>query len=364
MVYRASSTSLLHTTTTMATCAVCCERFTAPVSLPCGHVFCRDCIRNTVNAVASPALEHYCPSCRVAYAVVTVDTTLVPPYLRPHVLPPIRPLLLESKEAKQDSHVVESALPPPTSVDSACSESQSSSSSSDSSSFIPVSPAVSSPASVSSLRTSPDSLALHTMPPPTYTSSPEETSPAPPAPAPSFASLRRTAAEADALRMSCQTWRQRAEVHAAANAGLLSFARAARNAALRLRTERDDARRRVAVLERQLMEAMEMQARFQPASQPRAQVQTQATQGQRPKRLLPELLVNTETSRDTSPESVPIRTTQTRPVKRGPSLPNFVVQQRQAMRTVVAGWDAEPSLLGPPLKRRRLTPSPPPVEVA
>ncbi|KAJ7050435.1 hypothetical protein C8F01DRAFT_1179133 [Mycena amicta] len=314
----------------MASCSICYERFSAPVSLPCGHIFCRDCLRRTVEVIQSPSIEHFCPACRKPYSVLSIDTALVPPYLRPHILPPIRPVFFDdaspSESGPESNAPIESVSPPSTSPDSGSE-----------SSFLP-SPSTSSPASQSSLPHTPPTV-LPTMPqlPPLPQSHSSPTS---------LTTLRRTAAEADALRMACQTWRHRAEVHAAANAGLLSFARATRTAAVRMRGERDDARRRVEVLQRQLMEMMAAGCECPPSH------------GQQPaKRMLPELLVNVPNPNQNTkvPVTVPLRSL---PVKRGPSLPSFVVQQRQAMKTAVASWDAEPSLLGPPLKRRKLSPVP------
>ncbi|KAJ7738135.1 hypothetical protein B0H16DRAFT_1325522 [Mycena metata] len=164
-------------------CSICYERFTSPVSLPCGHVFCRECIQRTVDTIKCCSVQHFCPTCRAAYNVVTIDSSLIPPYLRPHVLPPIRPVFFGSG----------------------------------------------SPSSPASAESSHQNTA---------------------------ASIGRVTAEADALRTSCITWRQRAEVHAAANAALLGFARKAKEAALRMRSERDAARSECLVLKRKLSEIM------------------------------------------------------------------------------------------------------------
>ncbi|KAJ6467507.1 hypothetical protein C8R47DRAFT_990405 [Mycena vitilis] len=178
------------------TCSICFERFTSPVSLPCGHVFCRECIRRTVDSIKAASVHHFCPACRKPYNVVTIDPALIPPYLRPHIQPSIRPVFFD-----------ETAHSPPTTGASSSASSSSSSSQ-----------------SVSSQKTTSD--------------------------------LGRAVAEADALRLSCTTWRRRAEVHAAANAGLLGFARAAKESALRMRAERDAARNTCQLLKRKLTEVM------------------------------------------------------------------------------------------------------------
>ncbi|KAJ7117816.1 hypothetical protein C8R44DRAFT_626701 [Mycena epipterygia] len=167
-------------------CSICYERFTAPVSLPCGHIFCRECIRRNVETVDTCNLQHFCPTCRTGYNIATIDPALVPSYLRAHILPPMRPVFFDDP------------TPP-----------------------FPLS----SSSSTSAL------MALSS-------------------------ELGRATAEITALRISSETWRRRAEVHAAANAGLLGFARAAKEHALGMRTERDDALGRCAVLQHKLAELM------------------------------------------------------------------------------------------------------------
>ncbi|KAJ7610228.1 hypothetical protein FB45DRAFT_761456 [Roridomyces roridus] len=176
----------------MPTCSICYEPFKAPISLPCGHVFCRECIRRTVDSIKSCSVQHWCPTCRVPYSVVTLDPTLIPPYLRPHIQPAIRPILLEDSNTTTSPNAVPSTSTPPC-VDASA---------------------------------SPQS------------------------------DLGRAQAELTALRLSCATWRRRAEVHAAANAGLLGFARATKDAAVRMRAERDEARKQCVVLKRKISDTM------------------------------------------------------------------------------------------------------------
>ncbi|KAJ7500607.1 hypothetical protein B0H11DRAFT_1995853 [Mycena galericulata] len=192
-------------------CSICYEAFTSPISLPCGHVFCTSCIRNTVDAIKSCSVQHWCPTCRVPYSVVTLDPALIPPYLRPHIQPAIRPIFFD-----------DTASPPASAAAAATTEAATTE--------VP-SPLPEVPSPLSAGTSSPPPLAPH-----------------PPS------ALGRALAEADALRLSCQTWRRRAEVHAAANAGLLGFARATKDAAVRLRVERDDARRRCEALGRRVVE--------------------------------------------------------------------------------------------------------------
>ncbi|KAJ7245401.1 hypothetical protein B0H12DRAFT_1187613 [Mycena haematopus] len=100
------------------TCSICFEPFTSPVSLPCGHVFCRECIRRTVNSIKSYTVPQCCPACRAPYSVLTVDPAVVPPHLRLHMLPAIRPVFFDDLPAPRPatssstSAPVASATPP------------------------------------------------------------------------------------------------------------------------------------------------------------------------------------------------------------------------------------------------------------
>ncbi|XP_036003388.1 nuclear factor 7, ovary [Fundulus heteroclitus] len=53
-------------------CSVCLTIFTDPVTLPCGHSFCRQCITKVLN------MEQHCPQCRTAVAEATsLPTSLI-----------------------------------------------------------------------------------------------------------------------------------------------------------------------------------------------------------------------------------------------------------------------------------------------
>jgi hypothetical protein len=154
-------------------------------------------------------MEHFCPTCRAGYNIgkkvlplrrfptdnfsvvsATIDTALVPPYLRRHILPTLRPVFFDDP------------VPSPESA-----------------------PADSDSASTSAAATS-------------------------------LAKPSEVSVETQSLRTSCAMWRRRAEMHSAANAGLLGFARAAKGYALCLRAERDEALNRCALLESRLSQLL------------------------------------------------------------------------------------------------------------
>ncbi|KAI0664499.1 hypothetical protein C8Q70DRAFT_895680, partial [Cubamyces menziesii] len=79
----------------MPTCVVCLDALKDPAALPCGHVFCYDCVIRLVRSVSPFSTSHFCPTCKKPYTISNVDPNLVPHHLRQHVTPSVRKLHLE-----------------------------------------------------------------------------------------------------------------------------------------------------------------------------------------------------------------------------------------------------------------------------
>ncbi|KAK7039397.1 hypothetical protein R3P38DRAFT_2899297 [Favolaschia claudopus] len=188
-------------TDTASTCRICSSPYVSPVSLPCGHIFCRECIRKSFS-VSDPAkpcqLQQNCAICRAPYSALIVNPELVPVHLRPHILPQIRRVFLNEIN------------PPPASASVSASTSSSTSNQ------------------------------------PTLV----------PTPSPQAANLACAQAEINALQTQCAMWRKRAETHAMGNSTLLAFTRAAKDCAIRLRAERDAERSKCVILKRKLAELL------------------------------------------------------------------------------------------------------------
>ncbi|OBZ73654.1 hypothetical protein A0H81_06277 [Grifola frondosa] len=79
----------------MPTCIVCLDTLKDPAALPCGHVFCHECIVRVIRTITPYTNQHFCPTCKHPYNIAQVDPALVPHHLRPHVSPSVRKLHLE-----------------------------------------------------------------------------------------------------------------------------------------------------------------------------------------------------------------------------------------------------------------------------
>ncbi|KAF9269216.1 hypothetical protein L218DRAFT_852060 [Marasmius fiardii PR-910] len=79
----------------MSLCSICLETLKAPVAIPCGHVFCDNCLLNAVTAKKLNSSMNSCPTCRTPFSIVNIDPALVPAHLQPYVVPSIRKLYMD-----------------------------------------------------------------------------------------------------------------------------------------------------------------------------------------------------------------------------------------------------------------------------
>ncbi|RDX54092.1 hypothetical protein OH76DRAFT_1341698 [Lentinus brumalis] len=96
----------------MPTCIVCLDTLKDPAALPCGHVFCYDCLIRLIRSTTPFTGNHFCPTCKQPYTISNVDPNLVPHHLRSYITPSVRKLFLEY------------TIPPPAKATSSSSESE------------------------------------------------------------------------------------------------------------------------------------------------------------------------------------------------------------------------------------------------
>lgn len=77
-------------------CTICLEGLKAPVSLPCGHIFCKECVARTVQSRIQTSSHQKCPLCRAPFVLFHPDPSQVPNHLRPFIQPAIRNVYIES----------------------------------------------------------------------------------------------------------------------------------------------------------------------------------------------------------------------------------------------------------------------------
>ncbi|KAI0042975.1 hypothetical protein FA95DRAFT_1563766 [Auriscalpium vulgare] len=80
------------------TCPICLDALNKPSALPCGHIFCLECI-NAAARMSRSLSDMYCPVCRAPCPKEPLDPRIVPRHLRPYIFAPFRQLYLNDVTA-------------------------------------------------------------------------------------------------------------------------------------------------------------------------------------------------------------------------------------------------------------------------
>ncbi|KAJ7696495.1 hypothetical protein B0H17DRAFT_1007612 [Mycena rosella] len=76
-------------------CGICLSRLKEPVSVPCGHVYCTDCLTSHVSATSPDGFTSTCPSCRETFNMVRPELTCLPKKFHQFVVPSIRRVYID-----------------------------------------------------------------------------------------------------------------------------------------------------------------------------------------------------------------------------------------------------------------------------
>ncbi|KAI0036195.1 hypothetical protein K488DRAFT_7512, partial [Vararia minispora EC-137] len=74
-------------------CPICFEGVRDPVATPCGHLCCNICLEAHIQSSEDP-FTSTCPTCRVAFPIVTPSLDRVPQKYRQFVGPTVRRIYL------------------------------------------------------------------------------------------------------------------------------------------------------------------------------------------------------------------------------------------------------------------------------
>lgn len=97
----------------MALCVICLDTLKSPISLPCGHVYCHECILSKIEFDITHSSTHRCPSCRNPYGITNIDPNAVPGHLKNSMLPALRRIYLDE---------IQHSSPPPVVMDAEASK--------------------------------------------------------------------------------------------------------------------------------------------------------------------------------------------------------------------------------------------------
>ncbi|KAF8216686.1 hypothetical protein K438DRAFT_1559072 [Mycena galopus ATCC 62051] len=83
-------------------CGICLSKLKEPVSVPCGHVYCTDCLTGHVSATSPDGFTSTCPSCRETFNMDTLATltnaqlTCLPKKFHQYIVPSIRRVYIDT----------------------------------------------------------------------------------------------------------------------------------------------------------------------------------------------------------------------------------------------------------------------------
>ncbi|KAJ7781940.1 hypothetical protein DFH07DRAFT_1017792 [Mycena maculata] len=76
-------------------CGICLSRFNEPVCVPCGHVYCTDCLATHVAATSPDGFAAACPACREPFHTVRPELTCLPKPFHKFALPSLRRVYID-----------------------------------------------------------------------------------------------------------------------------------------------------------------------------------------------------------------------------------------------------------------------------
>ncbi|KAJ6518950.1 hypothetical protein C8R45DRAFT_851598 [Mycena sanguinolenta] len=76
-------------------CGICLSKLKDPVSVPCGHVYCTDCLTGHISATSSDGFTSTCPSCRETFNMVRPQLTCLPKKFHQYIVPSIRRVYID-----------------------------------------------------------------------------------------------------------------------------------------------------------------------------------------------------------------------------------------------------------------------------
>ncbi|KAK0438017.1 hypothetical protein EV421DRAFT_1825914 [Armillaria borealis] len=81
-------------------CAICLSPYDNPVSTPCGHIFCTECISDHILA-SSDGFRSPCPTCRTKFHISVPELRYLPRQYHQFILPSLRRVFLDSSPNPQ-----------------------------------------------------------------------------------------------------------------------------------------------------------------------------------------------------------------------------------------------------------------------
>ncbi|KAK0239226.1 hypothetical protein EDD85DRAFT_535103 [Armillaria nabsnona] len=76
-------------------CTICICDYTEPVSIPCGHVYCMQCLSDYISSSSLDGLTAACPTCRAEFPIVVPELHSLSKQFHRYITPSIRRVFIE-----------------------------------------------------------------------------------------------------------------------------------------------------------------------------------------------------------------------------------------------------------------------------
>ncbi|KAK0501645.1 hypothetical protein EDD18DRAFT_1143678 [Armillaria luteobubalina] len=81
-------------------CSICFYDYTEPVSIPCGHVYCMQCLSEYISSSGPDRLTASCPTCRASFSIVIPELHSLSNQFHRYITPSLRRIFIESNPSK------------------------------------------------------------------------------------------------------------------------------------------------------------------------------------------------------------------------------------------------------------------------
>ncbi|KAJ7142185.1 hypothetical protein C8R46DRAFT_815002, partial [Mycena filopes] len=71
-------------------CSICLSNLKEPVSVPCGHLYCTECLTAHISATSRDGFTSTCPTCREGFNMVRPELTCLPKKFHQYIVPSLR----------------------------------------------------------------------------------------------------------------------------------------------------------------------------------------------------------------------------------------------------------------------------------
>ncbi|KAF9073170.1 hypothetical protein BDP27DRAFT_1216144 [Rhodocollybia butyracea] len=76
-------------------CTICLSNLKHPVCIPCGHLYCSQCLTEHISSSSEDGYNSTCPTCRAQFSIVSPELTCLPKHIHRYITPSIRRVYLD-----------------------------------------------------------------------------------------------------------------------------------------------------------------------------------------------------------------------------------------------------------------------------